>query len=126
MKEIGKFLPKWRILQFLMLFSDFITDHVFYLFTLVFLVSLPTNLLDFLFKINAQPSRLALTSGVNEAEVAIDLGYQWDGDKLVTIPEESEMVKRIFQNFLDRKSRLEAERELAADGIKTRSGTRIQ
>lgn len=36
MKEIGKFLPKWRILQLLMLFSDFITDHVFYLFALAF------------------------------------------------------------------------------------------
>ena len=41
-------------------------------------------------------------------------GYQWDGDKLVPVPEEAEIVKRIFQNFLDGKSRLETEREFAA------------
>ncbi len=51
-------------------------------------------------------------------------GYQWDGDKLVPVPEEAEIVKRIFQNFLDGKSRLETEREFASEGIKTRSGAR--
>ena len=51
-------------------------------------------------------------------------GYQWDGEKLVIIPEEAAVVKRIFQNFLDGKSRLETEREFAAEGITTRSGCR--
>lgn len=51
-------------------------------------------------------------------------GYRWEGDKLVVIPEEAAIVKRIFQDFLDGKSRLETERELAADGIRTRNGCR--
>ena len=33
-------------------------------------------------------------------------------------------MKRIFQNFLDGKSRLETEREFAAEGITTREGCR--
>ena len=38
------------------------------------------------------------------------------------MPEEAAIVKRIFQNFLDGKSRLETEREFAAEGITTRDG----
>ena len=51
-------------------------------------------------------------------------GYRWEGDQLVVIPEEAAVVKRIFQNFLDGKSRLETEREFAAEGITTRLGCR--
>lgn len=51
-------------------------------------------------------------------------GYRWEGDDLVIVPEEAEIVKRIFQNFLDGKSRLETEREFAAEGITTREGCR--
>lgn len=51
-------------------------------------------------------------------------GYRWENDELVIVPEEAAIVKRIFQNFLDGKSRLETERELAAEGIKTRDGCR--
>ena len=51
-------------------------------------------------------------------------GYRWEGDQLVIIPEEAAIVKRIFQNFLDGKSRLETEREFAAEGITTRGGYR--
>lgn len=51
-------------------------------------------------------------------------GYRWESDELVIVPEEAEIVKRIFQNFLDGKSRLETERELAAEGITTRDGCR--
>lgn len=50
------------------------------------------------------------------------LGYRWEGDQLVIIPEEAEIVKRIYQNFLDGKSRLETERELNAEGITTKGG----
>ena len=49
-------------------------------------------------------------------------GYHWEGDTLVPTPEEAVIVKRIFQNFLDGKSRLETEREFAAEGITTRDG----
>lgn len=51
-------------------------------------------------------------------------GYHWEGDTLVPTPEEAAIVKRIFQNFLDGKSRLETEREFAAEGITTREGKR--
>ena len=51
-------------------------------------------------------------------------GYRWEGDELVPVPEEVAIVKRIFQNFLDGKSRLETEREFAAEGITTREGCR--
>ena len=47
-------------------------------------------------------------------------GYKWQDDLLVPIPEEAVVVKRIFQNFLNGKSRLETERELNAEGITTR------
>ncbi len=51
-------------------------------------------------------------------------GYRWEGDELVIVPEEAEVVRRIYQNFLDGKSRLETEREFAAEGITTREGCR--
>lgn len=51
-------------------------------------------------------------------------GYRWEGEQLVIVPEEASIVKRIFQNFLDGKSRLETEREFAAEGIATRDGCR--
>lgn len=51
-------------------------------------------------------------------------GYRWEGDQLVIVPEEAAIVRRIFQNFLDGKSRLETEREFAAEGITTRDGCR--
>ena len=51
-------------------------------------------------------------------------GYRWEGDTLVPVPEESAVVKRIFQNCIDGKSRLDTEREFAAEGITTREGCR--
>ena len=51
-------------------------------------------------------------------------GYHWEGDTLVPTPDEAAIVRRIFQNFLDGKSRLETEREFAAEGITTRDGKR--
>ena len=51
-------------------------------------------------------------------------GYRWEGDALAIVPEEAAVVRRIFQNFLDGKSRLETEREFAAEGITTRDGYR--
>lgn len=53
------------------------------------------------------------------------LGYRWEGDDLVIVPEEAAIVKRIFQNFLDGKSRLETERELAAEGTTSVYGNRL-
>lgn len=50
------------------------------------------------------------------------LGYRWEDDHLVIVPEEAEIVKRVFQNFLDGKSRLETEREFEAEGIRSING----
>ena len=52
------------------------------------------------------------------------IGYRWEEDHLVVVPEEAAIVKRIFQNFLDGKSRLETERELNAEGITTKQGSK--
>lgn len=52
------------------------------------------------------------------------LGYEWEGDHLVVVPEEAAIVRRIFQNFLDGKSRLETERELNGEGVTTKGGYR--
>lgn len=51
-------------------------------------------------------------------------GYKWVDGLLVIVPEEAAIVRRIFQNFLDGKSRLETERELNAEGITTKGGGR--
>lgn len=51
-------------------------------------------------------------------------GYRWEGDHLVIQPDEATIVRRIFQNFLQGKSRLETEREFAAEGITTAKGCR--
>ena len=50
------------------------------------------------------------------------LGYRWEGDKLVVVPEEAAIVRMVFDNFLAGKSRLETERELEAEGLHTRLG----
>lgn len=54
------------------------------------------------------------------------LGYRWEGDHLVIEPKEAAVVRRIFKNFIDGKSRLETERELNAEGITTINGCRFQ
>ena len=51
-------------------------------------------------------------------------GYRWEGDELIPVPEEAAIVRRIFQNVLVGKSRLETEREFEAEGIRTRAGCR--
>ena len=51
-------------------------------------------------------------------------GYRWEGNQLVIVPDEAAVVKRIFQNFLDGKSRWETKKEFAAEGITTRAGNK--
>ena len=65
--------------------------------------------------------RKRMQQGIPSAHPRV-LGYRWEGEKYVVIPEEAEIVKRIFQNFLDGKSRLETERELEAEGIRSVNG----
>jgi site-specific DNA recombinase len=49
-------------------------------------------------------------------------GYRWEGDELViVIPKKRQSSKASYQNFLDGKSRLETEKEFAAEGITTRA-----
>lgn len=54
------------------------------------------------------------------------LGYRWQDGRLVVVPQEAAIVRRIFQDFLDGKSRLETERALDAEGIRTINGCRFQ
>ncbi len=49
-------------------------------------------------------------------------GYRWEGEDLVIVPEEAEVVRRMFREYLAGKSRAEIGRELTADGITTRAG----
>lgn len=54
------------------------------------------------------------------------LGYRWQDDRLVIVPEEAAIVRRIYQDFLAGKSRLETERALDTEGIRTINGCRFQ
>ena len=65
--------------------------------------------------------RKRMAEGIPNGHFRI-LGYRWDGDELVIVPEEAAIVRRIFRNFLDGKSRLETERELEAEGIRSING----
>lgn len=47
-------------------------------------------------------------------------GYRWEGGDLVIVPEEAMVVRRILQDLLEGKSRLETEREFTAEGITMR------
>lgn len=51
-------------------------------------------------------------------------GYRWKDDQLVIEPSEAAVVRRIFQNFLDGKSRIDTAKELNAEGIPTMKGCR--
>ena len=61
-------------------------------------------------------------------------GYRWESDQLVIVPEEAAILRRIFQNFLDGKSRLETrarichrgnyhQRQLPLGGLQYQSGS---
>ena len=66
-------------------------------------------------------TRKRMEQGIPNGKFRV-LGYEWEDDHLVIVPEEAAIVRRIFQNFLDGKSRLETERELNAEGITTKVG----
>jgi len=70
-------------------------------------------------------TRKRMEKGIPNGHFRI-LGYRWEGEHLVIVPEEAAIVRRIFQNFLDGKSRLETEREFDAEGIRTPNGCRFQ
>ncbi len=70
-------------------------------------------------------TRKRMEKGIPNGHFRI-LGYRWEGDTLVIVPEEAAIVRRIFLNFLDGKSRLETEREFDAEGIRTLNGCRFQ
>jgi len=64
------------------------------------------------------------SKGVPNSKFRI-FGYDWDYDRLVIVPEEAAVVRRIFDNFIAGKSRLETEREFEAEGIRTKLGYRF-
>lgn len=51
-------------------------------------------------------------------------GYRWEGDNLVIIEEEANIVRRIYKEYLEGKSRIQIGRILDNEGIKTRRGNR--
>lgn len=70
-------------------------------------------------------ARKRMAQGIPNGHFRI-FGYRWEGDELVVVPEEAAIVKRIFQNFLDGKSRVETEREFAEEGILSMYGCKWQ
>lgn len=51
-------------------------------------------------------------------------GYRWEGDEMVPVPEEAEVVKMIFRTFLDNKTVGEIKACLDKDGKTTMTGRR--
>ena len=51
-------------------------------------------------------------------------GYRWEGDELAIVPEEADVVRRIYRDFLAGKARKQIVRELNADGIPAKTGGR--
>lgn len=47
-------------------------------------------------------------------------GYRWEGDEMVIVPEEAEVVRRIYRDYLAGKGLVEISRELVAEGCTTR------
>lgn len=52
-------------------------------------------------------------------------GYQWIEGQLVIVPEEAEVIKIIYQEYLNGASRMDIEKMLDAMGIRTRQGYRF-
>lgn len=50
------------------------------------------------------------------------LGYHWEGNQMVIIPEEAAIVRYIFQNFLKGKSPTETKKELDVADLRTAGG----
>lgn len=66
-------------------------------------------------------SRKRMEKGIPNCRFHI-YGYRWEGDKLMPVPEEAAIVKRIFREFLDGRSRPEIADMFAAEGVRTREG----
>lgn len=49
-------------------------------------------------------------------------GYRWEGNTPVIVEEEAVVVRRIYQNFVDGKTRVQSAKELNAEGITTWKG----
>ena len=50
------------------------------------------------------------------------IGYEWKDGNCIIVPEEADVVRRIFNDFLNGKKREEIKRELNAEGITTSCG----
>ena len=49
-------------------------------------------------------------------------GYRWDGEEMIIVPEEAELVRRMYREYLEGKTPAEMAREFATEGITTRRG----
>ena len=66
-------------------------------------------------------TRKRFEQGIPNGRVRV-FGYVWQGDILVIVPAEAEIVKRIYQEFLNGKTPRKIARDLNADVITTRAG----
>lgn len=64
-------------------------------------------------------TRKRFEQGIPNGRVRV-FGYKWQEDTLVIVPEEAEVVKRIYEEFLNGKSARKIAKGLNAEGITTR------
>lgn len=59
--------------------------------------------------------------GIPNGRVRV-FGYDWVGDTLKVVPHEAEIVKRMFQDFINGKTRYQIQKDFEQEGITTRLG----
>lgn len=66
-------------------------------------------------------TRKRFEKGIPNGRVRV-FGYDWVGDTLKIVPHEAEIVKRMFQDFINGKTRYQIQKEFEQEGITTRLG----
>lgn len=66
-------------------------------------------------------TRKRFEQGIPNGKFSI-YGYRWENDHLVVIEEEAKIIRRIYDEYLSGKSRIQIEKQFNAEGIRTRAG----
>lgn len=66
-------------------------------------------------------TRKRFEQGIPNGKFSI-YGYRWENDHLVIIEEEAKIIRRIYDEYLSGKSRIQIEKQFDAEGIRTRAG----
>lgn len=69
-------------------------------------------------------TRKRFAMGIPNGHVRV-YGYRWEGDRLAIVPEEAEIVKLIYGNYLRGVSAETTEKQLAGMGVKSMNGLRF-